>query len=68
MSCPTNDHYIIEHSNIALFALQINRKFPALKITWERRHPCLHAFICQDGRAPGCIFMIVCECALMVSA
>jgi len=31
--------------------------------TWERRHPCLHASIyCgQDGRAPGCIFIIVCE-------
>ena len=30
---------------------------------WERRHPCLHAFMyCgQDGRAPGYIFIIVCE-------
>ena len=33
------------------------------KYAWERRHPCLHAFIyCgQDGRAPGYIFIIVCE-------
>jgi len=28
--------------------------------SWERRHPCLHAFIyCgQDGRAPGYIFIV----------
>jgi hypothetical protein len=40
-----------------------------MKMAWERRHLCLHAFIyCgQDGRAPGYIFMIMCERALMVS-
>jgi len=39
-------------------------------MAWERRHPCLHAFVyCgQDGRAPGHIFIIVCERVLMVSA
>ena len=41
----------------------------ARKMAWERRHPCLHAFVyCgQDGRAPGHIFIIVCERTLMVS-
>ena len=35
----------------------------APKMARERRHPCLHDFIyCgQDGRAPGCIFIIACE-------
>ena len=40
------------------------------EMAWERRHPCLHAFLYfgQDGRAPEYIFIIVCELALMVSA
>ena len=42
----------------------------ALKIRLGAQASCLHDFIyCgQDGRAPGCIFIIVCERALIVSA